>query len=111
MASTPAEQKLWEYLKTKPCGVKFRRQHPFGPFIVDFYAHAVKLVIEADGGIHDQWDVAVADKLRQEGIESDGIIVIRFRNEEIFSDFQNVCLKIEEQVNSLLLQKSNSNTE
>jgi cyclase len=94
--------------QNKALWCQIQKTAPIRTFIVDFYAHAVKLVIEADGGIHDQPDVAEADRLRQEGIESDGIIVIRFRNEEIFSDFQNVSLKIEEQVNSLLLQKSSS---
>ena len=46
---TNAELVLWGYLKGKPLGLKFRRQHPYAVFILDFYCHALKLVIEVDG--------------------------------------------------------------
>lgn len=51
--STHAEDILWDYLKTKPNNFKFRRQHPYSIYILDFYCHSLKLVIEVDGGIHD----------------------------------------------------------
>jgi very-short-patch-repair endonuclease len=50
---TPAEAKLWQHLRAKRLnGLKFRWQHPLGPFIADFYCHAHRLVIEIDGDIH-----------------------------------------------------------
>jgi cyclase len=49
---THSELLLWGYLKQKPFGYKFRRQHPLGIYIADFYCHALKLVIEVDGSIH-----------------------------------------------------------
>jgi imidazole glycerol-phosphate synthase subunit HisF len=49
---TFAEELLWNYLRTKPLGFKFRRQHSFSNYILDFYCHALNLVIEVDGSIH-----------------------------------------------------------
>jgi very-short-patch-repair endonuclease len=50
--ATYAEQILWGYLKTKPLGYKFRRQHPYSVYILDFYCHSLKLVVKVDGSIH-----------------------------------------------------------
>lgn len=50
---TDAERLLWQQINEKKLGVKFRRQHPISFYIVDFYCHEVKLIIELDGGIHD----------------------------------------------------------
>jgi cyclase len=52
-----AEEILWNYLRTKPLGFKFRRQHPFSIYIVDFYCHQLKLAIEVDGSIHEVEEV------------------------------------------------------
>ena len=49
---TFAEEILWNYLRTKPFGFKFRRQHPFSCYILDFYCHSLRLVIEVDGSVH-----------------------------------------------------------
>jgi very-short-patch-repair endonuclease len=51
---THAEEILWNYLRTKPYGFKFRRQHPFLNYVLDFYCHSLKLVIEVDGRIHQK---------------------------------------------------------
>ena len=59
---TRTEVILWSYLRKKPYGYKFRRQHPIGPFIADFYCHSLKLVIEVDGNIHDQKEIQQADR-------------------------------------------------
>ena len=53
---TDAEVILWEYLRTKPFGYKFRRQHPIQQFIADFYCHSLQLIIEADGEIHQKME-------------------------------------------------------
>ena len=79
---TPAETALWERLKTKQLhGLKFRRQHPIHYFILDFYCHAHQLVVEVDGGIHQQqrdYDDARTQWLNQRGFQ-----VIRFTNDEV----------------------------
>ena len=50
---TPSEKTLWQYLRAKQmCGLKFRRQHPIGPFIADFICLKVKIIIEVDGSVH-----------------------------------------------------------
>jgi very-short-patch-repair endonuclease len=91
---TPAEQKLWNgYLKT----FKYRvlRQRPIDHFIVDFYCHTLKLVIEIDGEIHFTEEAAVSDLERTQQLENYGVRVIRFTNQEVFQDFESVCGKIE----------------
>lgn len=54
---TDAEMALWMHLKAGISGLKFRRQHPIGIYIVDFYCHKIKLIIEADGSIHDKKEI------------------------------------------------------
>lgn len=75
---TDAEIKLWGYLRTNPMGLKFRRQHPIGIYVVDFYCHSLKLIIEADGSIHNQKEIQLVDHERQKLLEADGLRVIRF---------------------------------
>jgi very-short-patch-repair endonuclease len=60
---TAAEEKLWQALRNgKLCNLKFRRQHAFDNYILDFYCHKIKLAIEVDGGIHNDRDIAAYDK-------------------------------------------------
>lgn len=91
---TPAEAVLWNYLRTKPYGYKFRRQHPIGPFIADFYAHAAKLVIEVDGSIHNTKEVALLDKSKQWSIEKERVKVLRFKNEDVINNIASVISTI-----------------
>ncbi|MFL0682758.1 MAG: endonuclease domain-containing protein [Algoriphagus aquaeductus] len=92
---TPAEKKLWDILKGKSLsGFKFRRQHPIKKFIVDFYCHELKLVIEVDGSIHNQKDQAEYDLGRTFELEELGLKVIRFRNEEVFDLTEEVLDRI-----------------
>lgn len=97
---THPELLLWGYLKTKPSGLKFRRQHPIGLYIVDFYCHQLKLVIEVDGKVHENEDIRVLDELRQENLEKDGLKVFRISNAEILRNqdlvFENINLLIVE---------------
>lgn len=92
---TVAKKTLWNYLKTKPMGLKFRRQHPISKYIVDFYCHALKLVIEVDGGIHNSNNVLENDNVRQEYLEAEGLVFLRVTNDEIERDFATVVTKIE----------------
>jgi cyclase len=91
---TDAEKVLWFHLKQNFEGFKFRRQHPLGIYIADFYSHKVKLIIELDGNIHDNIEVKINDEIRQKNIEEAGIKVIRFKNEDIFKDLEIVLQKI-----------------
>jgi len=98
---TRAEYKLWLYLRTKPFGIKFRRQHPFLLYVLDFYANSLKLVIELDGSIHENEEVKRKDMERQRILESNGLKVIRFNNNEVIDDIQGVINKINKTVEGL----------
>ncbi len=90
---TPAERILWEKLRNKQiCGVRFRRQHPIEIFIVDFYCHAAKLVIEIDGGIHNK--TKIYDAMRTKEIEKYDIFVLKYTNVEITSNLNKVISDI-----------------
>ena len=90
---TPAETALWERLKNKQLyGLKFRRQHPLHHFILDFYCHAHKLVIEVDGGIHQQQ--SDYDEARTEWLTQRDFKVIRFTNEEVLKNIEAVLQTI-----------------
>lgn len=89
---TPQEKKLWNFLRTKPKDIKFRRQHPFKDYIFDFYCHKAKLVIELDG--HQHKSNQQYDKDRTEVIESYGLKVIRFENREVDDNFEIVIKKL-----------------
>ena len=93
--STHSEEALWNYLKTKPFGIKFRRQHPYSIYILDFYCHSLKFVIEVDGSIHNTPEVIENDIVRQTLLEKDGLKVIRYKNEEIISSLETVIKEIE----------------
>jgi len=99
--ATHAEQILWGYLKTKPLGFKFRRQHPYSLYILDFYCHSLKLVIEIDGSIHEKEEVKENDKIRQQSLEIDGLKVIRYTNEEITSSLEKIIESIENLITML----------
>jgi cyclase len=103
---TPAEMKLWGYLKTKPLGYKFRRQHPIGVFIADFYCHILKLIIEVDGSVHNKTDVQKHDTERQQLLEADDITVIRFTNNEVLKQYEKTI----KEINSFLHKNDNPAT-
>jgi imidazole glycerol-phosphate synthase subunit HisF len=95
---TDAERMLWMHLRTRPGGHKFRRQHPAGNFILDFYCHALKLAIEVDGSVHNDAQVKLDDQERQTILENTGITVIRFTNTEIMQQMESVMNRIEEAI-------------
>lgn len=92
---TESELILWERLrKNKNTGYRFRAQHPIGKFIVDYYCHEALLVIEIDGSIHHNEIVAERDEGRELEISKLGIKIVRFTNEEIYNDLDNVAVTI-----------------
>jgi very-short-patch-repair endonuclease len=92
---THAERILWGYLKTKPFGFKFRRQHPYSIYILDFYCHSLKLVVEVDGSIHHTEATRIKDEERQNFLKNDGMDILRFSNEVIVKEQEHVLENID----------------
>lgn len=89
---TPQEYKLWQCICDKKLGVKFRRQHSIGPYIVDFYCSEKKLAIEIDGSQHlrqKEYDIE-----RDNFLQSHKITTIRFWNNDIDQSLDGVVMKI-----------------
>ena len=100
---TTAELKLWDFLRNKKVlGLRFRAQHPVDIFIADFYCHPIKLIIEIDGGIHKNIDQKEYDIRRTAELQKHGIDVIRFTNQQIYNDFENVIKEIIHECNKRL---------
>ena len=98
---TEAESKLWNELKdNKLEGIKFRRQHPIHKFIVDFYCHKEKLIIEVDGKYHEREDQKQYDEERSDLLIFQGMKVLRFSNEEVIHNMDKVLERIKESINS-----------
>ena len=93
---TPAERLLWQALRANRLdGFHFRRQHPIGPFILDFYCHAARLAIEIDGGHHlADPQVIQRDRERSEALRANGLRVMRFRNEDLLTRTEEVLVVI-----------------
>ncbi|EKD66921.1 MAG: hypothetical protein ACD_48C00676G0002 [uncultured bacterium] len=82
--STKAEQVLWQEVRAKKLGYKFRRQFQIGIYIVDFYCKELNLVIELDGPIHAEQEAY--DKKRQTWLETQGVLLVRYLNDEVLFD-------------------------
>jgi very-short-patch-repair endonuclease len=91
---------LWRALKGKSLKVEFHRQVPLLEFIVDFYCHELKLVIEIDGSSHQYDESFKDDMIRQQLIENYGVTFIRFLDSDVKNNLENVlkeiCVKIDE---------------
>lgn len=97
--ATKAERVLWHSLSGKQCfGYDFHRQKPLGNYIVDFFCQELMLVIEVDGVSHNQRSVQVKDRRKEEFLESLGITVIRFKDDEIYPENRDALRAIEEYV-------------
>jgi len=93
---TKAEIVLWGILRKKQMmGLRFKQQHPIRIFIADFYCHAIKLVIEVDGDVHNAQENKEYDQNRTAELENYGITVIRFSNEEILKNIETIKSNIE----------------
>ena len=91
---TEAEKVLWEALRANGLGVKFRQQHIIEDFIVDFYCNEYKVTVEVDGGYHNEADQMKSDKERTARLNELGYTELRFTNEEVLCDLDNVLKKI-----------------
>lgn len=99
---TEAEKHLWEELKKEPfTKYRFRRQHPVQNFIVDFYSHALKLVIEIDGKYHEDIEWREKDQKRTEILEFNGLKVLRFKNNEVLNDTPKVLEEMKSRIKSI----------
>jgi very-short-patch-repair endonuclease len=92
---TSAEARLWSTLRNRQlAGLKFRRQHPYGQFILDFFCVERQLAVEVDGGVHLNPEQAAHDAERSEFLAQRGVRVLRFTNEEIDQHLPDVLRKI-----------------
>ncbi len=93
-ALTPPEARLWVRLKGKTDGLHFRKQHPIGPYIVDFYCPKANLIIEVDGLVHDVADVAARDERCSQWLSSFGLEILRVAASEVMADPDEIALGI-----------------
>lgn len=93
---TQAEYALWTRLRAKQLGVRFRQQHIIGDYIADFVVLEKKLIVEVDGGYHSLPEIQISDAQRTSELEAMGYSIIRFNNNEIISNIENVISKIKQ---------------
>ena len=92
---TPQERSLWQRLRNRQLyGLKFRRQTPLGPFILDFFCHEHQLEIELDGHHHAEPVQQRYDQARTEWLQQQGVRVIRFTNREVDTNLEGVLQEI-----------------
>ena len=102
---TKEERHLWyDFLKSYP--VRFLRQKVIDNYIVDFYCHSARLIIELDGSQHYEEKGLLKDKIRTEIIEKRNLTVIRIHNNEVNRNFEGVCQYIDDTVKESLRQSS-----
>lgn len=100
---TQSEYVLWQELRKGKIKLKFRRQVSIGPFIVDFYCHQLKLIIELDGPIHDEQKDY--DLKREHWLKENKYHVLRFKNDEVIFEREKTMEKIDEYCRSLFFSK------
>ena len=88
------EAYLWQMLRTRPGGLKFRRQHPLDRCTGDFYCAAAKLVVELDGISHEMGDNPARDLRRGAWLREEGLSVIRFNADDVMKDVESVVTAI-----------------
>ena len=99
--ATVHEQILWNYLRARRMlGLKFRRQHPIGPFIVDFICLSKKIIIEVDGPVHDSQ--TAYDQDRDRWLRSQGFLVLRVKNVELDENEVQVMARIRKYLMGLM---------
>ncbi|WP_394833145.1 endonuclease domain-containing protein [Pendulispora rubella] len=84
------ERILFRYLRAKRLGAKWRRQHPIGPYVVDFYCHAARLVVELDGDSHGSHERRQHDLERDAWLRDQGLRILRFTNRDVMHRLEGV---------------------
>jgi very-short-patch-repair endonuclease len=82
------EARLWQVLRTRPDGLKFRRQHPVGPYVLDFYCPSSKLVVEVDGVAHGMGTNPASDAARDAWLKERGFSVCRIPARHLYGDIE-----------------------
>ena len=82
------EARLWQVLRTRPAGFKFRRQHPLGPYVIDFYCPAAKLAVEVDGVSHEMGNNPACDDRRDRWLGEHGFTILRIPAVELYGDIE-----------------------
>jgi len=93
-AMTAPEVSLWSVLRSRPAGLIFRRQHPIGRFVLDFYCPQAKLAIEIDGAAHDMGDRPERDWLRDAMLAAQGISTVRIPAADVMAGLDRVVAAI-----------------
>lgn len=93
---------MWDELKGKRLGVRFRRQHVIGEYIADFVCLDYRLVVEVDGKYHDAAQQQENDQIRTQWLNANGFTVIRFVNEEVIGATEAVVKKIRDELTTKL---------
>ena len=92
---TPPEVKLWCALRRRAQGARFRRQHPAGPYVLDFYCAAARLAIEVDGATHWRGDAEARDAIRDSWLAEAGIDTLRLSAGLVMRDLDTALRMIE----------------
>jgi very-short-patch-repair endonuclease len=92
--ATLAERRMWKLVRGKVLGVRFRRQQPIGPFIVDFYCPAARLAVEIDGMQHEDETITAYDERRTRWLSARGIRLLRFSNGIVWHDVESVVKEL-----------------
>lgn len=92
---TPTERIIWQRIRDKQVnGLKFRRQQEFGPYVLDFYCHEIKLAIEIDGDVHAYKNQVVHDRQRENYLKNKGLTTFGFTSHEVFQELSAVLEKL-----------------
>ena len=105
-AMTEAESMFWSVAKSNGMGQKCRRQYIIGTYIVDFFFRSSMLVVEIDGGYHFTAQQQAEDSIRQNYLEKRGCKVLRFTNEEVLCDINNVIETIKKNLTIVPFRES-----
>jgi very-short-patch-repair endonuclease len=102
---TDAEARLWVRIKGKPEGVHFRKQHPVGIYILDFYCAAARLAIEVEGQIHNVPEIAAQDEIRFRWLEAHGFEVMRLTGADVMGDPDEAAQGVVLRAQALIAQR------
>ncbi len=91
---TLPEVLLWNHLRASKLGLKFRRQHPIDPYVVDFYCSAARLIVEIDGEVHDRGDQPLRDRTRDLYLANKGYRILRVGAVDVLRNMDSVLMMI-----------------
>ena len=91
---SPPEIILWQARRARPSGLKFRRQHPAGPYVADFYCHEARLIVEVDGEAHGRGDRPARDAARDVWFAEREMMTLRFGAADVMKDTDAVLRQI-----------------